>query len=113
MKLKRFRYLQGKGMSDFEMMEILKCKVIPKLNISFDKLVFRYGIKSVYAGELYHYSVWEVYLNIIIREYQVPLNTLEVMMKNAIRSQKAENRKMLKQIMEKYNKIIKSKDWSD
>ena len=37
MKLKRFKHLQEKGMSDSDMLEILKCKVIPQLNISFDE----------------------------------------------------------------------------
>ena len=113
MKLRRFKYLQEKGMSDIEMMGILKCKVIPQLNISFDELVFRYGIKSTYADELWHYSVWEVYLNILLREYKVPMNTLTDKIKNAICEQKEENRKKLEEIMKRYNEIISSKNWLD
>ena len=113
MRLRRFKYLQEKGMSDIEMMEILKCKVIPQFNISFDELVFRYGIKSTCADGLWHYSVWEVYLNILLREYKVPANTLTEKMKNAICEQKEENRKTLERIMEKYNQFINSKTWLD
>ena len=113
MKLRHFKHLQEKGMSDSDMMEILKCRVIPKLNISFDVFVFRYGIKSIYADKFWRYSVWEVYLNILVREYKVPVNTVTNMMKNAICEQKDENKKKLEEIMEKYNAIMKTKTWSD
>ena len=100
-------------MTDREMLKILKCKVMPQLNISFDKFVLYHGMKSIYVDKFWRYSVWEVYLNILIREYQIPVDTLADMMKNAICTQKEENRKKHEQIMEKYYQIINSKTWLD
>ena len=113
MTLKHFKYLQEKGMSDCAMLEIVKCQVIPKLNISFDEFVFRHGINSIYLDELWRCSVWEVYLNILMREYKIPVNVLEDLIKNAICTQKEENRQELERIMKKYNEIINSKAWLD
>ncbi len=84
MKIKSFEHLRKQGASDREMMRIIRYKIIPTWNMSFDELVLYHGIKFIHKNKLFDYPVWEVYLNVLMREYQVPKNEIEDIIKTAI-----------------------------
>ena len=76
MKIKRFKYLKKKGITDGIMFDIVKYAVIPSFNISFDDV----GCKTILlvpARKLFRDSKWELFLNILIREYGISKNSVE------------------------------------
>lgn len=102
MKIKRFQFLNKPKISDFEILALLKSKVVPQFNISYDELVFYHGIKLIHDNKLWHYPKWKIYLNILIGEYQISESSIMNAVQQAIRTQKEENSRKIEEIIERY-----------
>lgn len=103
MKIKRFKYLKEKGVSDDIMFDVVKYFVIPSLNISFDEVVMYTILLIPYRKQLHH-PLWELYLNVLIKEYKISLNAVEEAVKKGICERKEEVQKYFEEFMENITK---------
>ena len=102
MKIKRFQFLNKPKISDFEILALLKSKVVPQFNVSYDELVFYHGIKFIHDNKLWHCPKWEIYLNILIGEYQISESSIINVIQQAILTQKDENSRQIEEIIKRY-----------
>ena len=107
MKIKRFKYLKEKGMTDYVMFDIVKYTVIPSFNILFDDVVCHILIEVPWR-KFERYPKWEWYLNVLIQKYNIPKNTVEEAVKRGICKVNEEVQRSLEKFKEKY-RIIESK----
>lgn len=80
MNVESFEHLRKQGASDHDMLELVKRKVLPVFGISFNELVV-YGMGFICQNKLNDCSIWEIYLNVLIREYRIPKNVIEDIVK--------------------------------
>lgn len=80
METESFEHLRKQGASDHDMLEIVKYKVLPVYGVSFNELVV-HGMKFISVNKFYDYSIWEIYLNVLIREYRISKSEIEDIMK--------------------------------
>lgn len=77
MKIERFKNMREDRAIDHDMMAIVRYKLFPAFNISFDEFVLYHGMKFIYENRLWYYPVWEIYLNVLMRDYLIPRSIIE------------------------------------
>lgn len=108
MRIKRYKYLKEKGMSDEVMFDVVRFYVIPSFNISFEEVVIS-TMALVPLRKQLRRSFWEQYLNILIQKYNLSKNAVEEAVKKGICERKEEVQKSFEKFMKKYGKMIREK----
>ncbi len=107
MKPERFNYLNETHLIDEIFFDIMKIKMFPALNLSYREFAQKHNMAKRRPRK--PVTLWEVCLNILMREYGFSKEFLEEAVKKGVKDYKEDFNRKYHELMTQYNKP-KNKD---